>query len=118
MNIADNSKIILEALLKAYQDRKIPVKKLSNEPCIYTGCKAYNELICFPHIENNPLQKVIEFLELHDIYLSKDAQEQLKQYWLANKILYNSDKNGTVYKRKKGTYIIAFIPDAISEFLK
>lgn len=117
MNIADSSEIILGALLKAYQDGKIPVKKLLNEPCIYTGCKAHNELICFPHIEDNPLQEVIKFLNLHDLDFSKDFQEQLKQCWRANKILHNSNENGTVYKGKKGTYL-AFIPDAISEFLK
>lgn len=117
INIEGISHTILEALLTAYQDGKFPIEKLSNKPCLYTGCKTQNKLICFPHIENNPLQEVISFLNLHSINLNKDVQEQLKQCWKDNNILHTSGKNGTVYKGKTDTYL-AFIPDAIEEFLK
>lgn len=117
INIEGISHTILEALLTAYQDGKFPIEKLSNKPCLYTGCKTQNKLICFPHIENNPLQEVISSLNLHSIDLNKDAQEQLKQCWKDNNILHTSGKNGTVYKGKTDTYL-AFIPDAIEEFLK
>lgn len=114
INIDDISHTILKALFNAYNNNKFPVEKLSDKPCIYTGCKTQKELICFPHIENNPLQEVISFLNLHSIDLSKDTQEQLKQCLKDNNILHTSGKNGTVYKGKTDTYL-AFIPDAINE---
>lgn len=117
MNIEDISHTILETLFAAYKDGKFPVGKLSDKPCIYTGCKTQKELICFPHIENNPLQNVITFLELHNIDFNKDAQEQLKQCWRDKNILHTSGKNSTIYKSRTVTYL-AFIPDAINEFLK
>ena len=117
INIEDISHTILGTLFTAYQNGKFPIEKLSNKPCLYTGCKTQKELICFPHNENNPLQEVINSLNLHSIDLNKDAQEQLKQCWKDNNILHTSGKNSTVYKGKTDTYL-AFIPDTIEEFLK
>ncbi len=116
-SIEDTANRILTELFAAYNEGKLPIERLSVKPCIYKGCKTHDELICFPHIESNPLQEVIAFLNLEDIILSKENSEQLKQCWKENKILHTSGKNGTIYKGKTDTYL-AFIPKRIEEFLK